>query len=425
MRPRKKEKEKGNGMDSGRSSVISSIIASICIVLYIAALASGVIRIIADIGDRRVVAEQEFNDLADVSSSAAILGFMSAPYQEAIRDALHGSRTLLGVIISGSGGEYAFERYPGSVVAWAGDSPRFKTGFGLPSTPFYRSIRLEGQRNGGIQGAYSYLDYDNFTAALRNTLCVILIALCAAVLTLILETAAKRRDRESRRPLRAAPRNFSATAADDDDGEDAAAPPEEEAPPPPPRAPRRAAPSPEKHPPSGGEGDPKGLFSPRGNIGWESYTRDRLESELHRCASFEQDLVFIMMECKDGALSDPLYKAFAEEAVNFFTLRDLIFEKGGQGIAVISPNIDLEQGFLKTEEFRERILKKLPPPPGGERELCAGLSSRSGRLIEAERLMFETAQALRKALADPLSPVVAFKSDPEKYRDFIRKTRSP
>jgi hypothetical protein len=128
------------------------------------------------------------------------------------------------------------------------------------------------------------------------------------------------------------------------------------------------------------------------------------------------------MEFKDGKLDDPLYKIFAEEAVGFFTLRDLIFEKGDQGIAVISPNIDLDQGFLKSEEFRERMLKKLPDSSKTRSELCVGLSSRSGRLIEAERLLFEASQALLKALADPLSPIVAFKSDPEKYRDFIRRT---
>jgi hypothetical protein len=131
-----------------------------------------------------------------------------------------------------------------------------------------------------------------------------------------------------------------------------------------------------------------------------------------------------MMEFKDGKLDDHFYKIFAEEAVNFFTLRDLIFEKGDQGIAVISPNIDLEQGFAKSEEFRERILKKLPDSSKTGYALCAGLSSRSGRLIEAERLMFETSEALLKALADPLSPIVAFKSDPEKYRDFVRRNHN-
>ncbi|MDR1862847.1 MAG: hypothetical protein LBQ67_02885 [Treponema sp.] len=372
-------------MGSGRSSTVSFVIASISIVLYIAAIAFGAIRIIVDIGERRSVAEQEFNDLADRSSSAAVLGFMSNAYQESIRDSLNESRTLLGVIISVANGEYAFERYPGSVVVWAGDSPRFKTGIGLPGEPFYRPLRIEGQRNGSIQGSYSYITYDLFIGTLRNTLVIIVIVLGASVLTLILGTIAKTPSPASR------PQAQQET-------------------------PVEAAPLPEDA--------PRGLFSPRSNIGWESYTLDRLASELHRCASFEQDLTFILMEFKDGKLDDPHYKIFAEEAAGFFTLRDLVFEKGERGIAVILPNIDLDQGLLRSEEFRERILKKLPDSAKTRPELCIGLSSRSGRLMEAERLLFETSQALLKALSDPLSPVVAFKSDPEKYRNFIRKTHS-
>jgi hypothetical protein len=41
-------------------------------------------------------------------------------------------------------------------------------------------------------------------------------------------------------------------------------------------------------------------------------------------------------------------------------------------------------------------------------------------LIDADRLMFESFQALKKARQDPASPIVAFKSDPEKYREFVR-----
>jgi hypothetical protein len=36
----------------------------------------------------------------------------------------------------------------------------------------------------------------------------------------------------------------------------------------------------------------------------------------------------------------------------------------------------------------------------------------------------EAGKALEKALGDPVSHIVAFKSDPEKYREFIRKQNS-
>jgi hypothetical protein len=165
---------------------------------------------------------------------------------------------------------------------------------------------------------------------------------------------------------------------------------------------------------------PRGLYSPHGNIGWEAYTTDRLESELHRCASNEQDLVFITMEFKNSEELDiNFYNRFAEDAVNFFTLRDLIFERGERGIAVIFPNLDLDMGFANSEEFHNRILRKYSGLFRSKTDLCIGLSSRSGRLIDAERLIFEASEALERALSDPVSHIVAFKSDPEKYRAFI------
>jgi hypothetical protein len=34
--------------------------------------------------------------------------------------------------------------------------------------------------------------------------------------------------------------------------------------------------------------------------------------------------------------------------------------------------------------------------------------------------MFEAVEALSRAREDPVSHIVAFKSDPEKYREFVR-----
>jgi hypothetical protein len=169
------------------------------------------------------------------------------------------------------------------------------------------------------------------------------------------------------------------------------------------------------------ENKPHGLFTARGNIGWESYTMERLTSEIHRCASFEQDLFLLTAEFRgDGKISDALYRKFTDEAVAFFSMRDLIFEYGEKGITVIVPSADLEQGIAKAEEFRSRIIAKMPVSFENRTGLCIGLSSRSGRLIEAKRLMLESSTALKKAMADPVSPVIAFKSDPEKYREFLK-----
>jgi hypothetical protein len=404
---------------SNKPSIVSAIAASVCIIIYIGAVAFAAVKIFVSVDERRNLAEREFDNLADRASSAAFLGFMSPSYQESIREALGDSRTLEGLIISGSGGEYAFEGPRRAGIVWEGDSPRFKTVFGSSRDPFHRPLLIEGQRNVTIRAAYNLIDYGFVSRTLRQTLMAVLIALGLAFLTLLLEFALKDRSRYSR-PAFAADK----TPPEDGDLFDTGDEPEprksaagREAP----RNPAPASPAP-KAVPRKAEGDPKGLFSPRGNIGWESYIKDRLASELHRCASFEQDLVFIEMEFKNtGPVDDGVYRQFADEAVNFFSLRDLIFEKGERGISIIVPNIDLEQGFVKSEEFHSRILNKLPDAFKVETGLCIGLSSRSGRLIDAERLMFEAAQALEKALKDPLSAIIAFKSDPEKYRDFISR----
>jgi GGDEF domain-containing protein len=166
------------------------------------------------------------------------------------------------------------------------------------------------------------------------------------------------------------------------------------------------------------EPGPKGLYSPRSNIGWEEYTNDRLDSELHRCASTEKDLTLIIMEFVD-VMSDDMFMQAAEEAVAFFSSRDLLFEHGTQGILAILPGIELNAGLSKSEKFYQRKMEKFPNSYKSSSSFCIGLSSRSGRLLNAERLMLETEEALHKAKRDRKSSIIAFKSDPEKYRAFI------
>jgi hypothetical protein len=378
-------------------SKASSVVAAFCIFVYIMAIAFGATRIIVDMNERRNLAEEEFSALADrASSSAVFLGFMSGAYQETIRDFLGTSSTLLGIIITGPGNEHAFERHPGSGIVWAGSSPRFRAGAGFPREPFFMPLRIDGQRNVTIQAIYSLIDYNFFQRVLRDTLFAVLAALVIAFVTLFVEFGMKKKVV-----------NYRAAAANIP-----VRPPHEE---------NTMFTEDESAIISLEEGSPQGLYSPRGNIGWESYTYDRLASELHRCSASEQDLTLIIMEFRDTV---PVYRQFADEAVSFFYMRDLIFEQGKNGISIILPNIGLTQGMTKSEEFRSRIIAKLPEFFEGRTDLCIGLTSRAGRLVEAKRLMLEASSALEKALEDNVSHVVAFKSDPDKYREFIKQKRT-
>ena len=409
---------------SGRTSKVSSVIATLCIFIYIGAVAFGAFRIVMDIADRRNLAHREFMQLAErATSNAVFYGFPSQAYNISIQGFMGSSQTLTAAIIFSSSGDLFFERFPGSGIIWAGNAPRFRSGIGFPSQPFFLPLRIENQAHANIQAIHSTINNTFLVSVLRDTLLAVLVALAIAFFTLLIELIGKKRQHYQFAQTGA----VSAHEAEDpfDFGEAARG---------------VTGVEPETGNFSGkefteefktedfntesfdtSEDSPQGLFSPRSNIGWESYTRDRLSSEIHRCAASEQDLVLIVMEFKYGGnLSDDQYRLFADEAVSFFIMRDLIFEKGEDGISVIIPSIDLESGITKCEEFQNRVVAKLPDA-FGKAKLFIGLSSRSGRLIDSNRLIMEASLALDKTQEYPISPIVAFKSDPEKYRNFIKK----
>jgi hypothetical protein len=439
-------------MRKPKSSIPALIIAFLCIAVYAAALVTGAYRFYVNVTGRRVIAEREFYDLADLASAAGVLGFMDAPFQEAVQDGLEKSRTIEGLIISGPSGEYAFERQRGAVIRWEGDSPRFVKRFGVSSTPVV-PLRVNGLRNVNISAGFSSIDYDYSITILKHSLVVILAALAAAFLTFLVESALAK----DHAPADGRRRGNRRAAGDDEEefrsGFDGDAPRPAGR-----RAENRktagshetpASPGysedsdgsaggfgitetdfssgddftlPEDEAPSGEEDGallPQGLYAPS-SIGWEEYTKDRLESELHRCASFEQDLTLMIAAFpgKDNVTGEQ-YKQLAGMTVSFFNLRDLIFEKGNRGVTVILPNTDVDQGFARAEDFHNYLM----PAFAGLPDFRIGLSSRSGRLVDAGRLYFEAEEALNKALGDPVSPVIAFKSDPEKYRAFLRSQR--
>jgi hypothetical protein len=397
--------------------------------LYLGGLSYGALSIYNSITERRTLVDREFDGLADLVSSAGVLGFMNEPFIQTIQDAIDNSETLLGAVITGSRGEFAFERERGTVINWVNDSPRFVPRFGVTNPPKYQPLQITGQRNANIYAVSGYLDYDYCITVLKKTLLIVLSSLTLAFFTLLMDALlAKNRLRDSRTPGEGkAPEEPEGRTPED---ENSGARPESVEP----EQAEDKAPVFEGEAPSDalnfdfGEGAaaemPQGLFSPRGGIGWEAYTGDRLSSELHRCASTEQDLALITAVIKEpGAFSDEQFRRFCEEAVLFFEHRDLIFEYGEQGISIILPNINLEQAFAQSEEFNNRLPGKLSLPANSRLDLRFGISSRAGRLIDAKQIMLEAGEALERASGDPSACIVAFKSDPEKYRQFINKRR--
>jgi hypothetical protein len=85
------------------------------------------------------------------------------------------------------------------------------------------------------------------------------------------------------------------------------------------------------------------------------------------------------------------------------------------GLTVILPDTDINTGIKKVKELRGRI------PTTFTQKLAAGLSSRLGRFVKADRILLEAAEASAKSKTDPENRTVAFKTDLDKYRAFIEK----
>lgn len=183
-----------------------------------------------------------------------------------------------------------------------------------------------------------------------------------------------------------------------------------------------AVPETEEAAPGGGSPHQEaGLFSPLSGLGWESYLADRLEAEISRSASFEQDLSFLLVSFEGTAPERPEYRATAATIAEFFSFKDLAFERGPDGFAVILPNIDADHALRMADEFLKKLSTRLAAgdAPLGYLPVFMGISSRSGRLVDSARIGKEAEAALKKAREEHDSHIVAFKPDPDKYRLYL------
>jgi hypothetical protein len=348
--------------------------------VYLGALVSVIVRINTNMEQYRLVAEQEFFDLADLASSAGVLSFMDETFIEIIQKSLDASKTLEGIIITGPNGEYGFEKERGRALNYVNGSPRFRNRFDFSRQQLYQPLRIQGLRNVNIQAVAGALDYTELTEILKQALFLIASALILAFFTLIAESVQKGNAAGKPKAEAKQAHNMAASAS----------------------ATYAAG----------------GSYSVRGRVVREENTETRLTEELQRCAAAGQDLAFISIEYKPAA-DETFYARFAADAARFFTSRDFVCEKGEKGVSVICPGFNLDTGFLNADEFHNRIMGKYPDFFKVKTDLCMGLSAKTERPINAERLMFEAEEALERALMDPVSHIVAFKSDPEKYKAFM------
>ncbi|MDY7028246.1 MAG: hypothetical protein SVR04_08125 [Spirochaetota bacterium] len=162
------------------------------------------------------------------------------------------------------------------------------------------------------------------------------------------------------------------------------------------------------------------IYTPDSLLCYEEYFAERLDNELRRSASFDQDLVLALLHC-DTSQSRERYIRIAEEVREFFTFHDLLFEYNDHVIAVILPNTDIDEGIARLSDFQRVLFKTAEHATA---DVSIGLSSRNGRLISYDRITEEAMAALRRAQKDRTTKLIGFRPDPGKYRTFIANLQS-
>jgi len=188
--------------------------------------------------------------------------------------------------------------------------------------------------------------------------------------------------------------------------------------------PRRLAAS--RSPEGGMQADPNnpGLYSPETGLGWRDFLPQRLSQELERAASFDQDLAFMLvgLRPRQGPASTDrrvyLFRQLGRYTLESFPIRDLDFEYDAHAVAVILPDRSLDQGLEAARAFQRKLLQASWPGTGGVRA-AVGLSSRSGRLISGTRLLIEAGRSLKKAESTGANQIIAFRADPQKFRQVL------
>ncbi|SIQ78423.1 hypothetical protein SAMN05920897_1156 [Alkalispirochaeta americana] len=145
---------------------------------------------------------------------------------------------------------------------------------------------------------------------------------------------------------------------------------------------------------------------------------ERLASELERAGFSEEDLTVVLFEFTQGTRGDQSYRENARAVLSFFSLPDLCFEYELHGAAVLIPNTTLADALAMVERFQRYYWGERLGWNRSTADFSCGASSRAVRFVQADRLLAECAEALRRSKSTS-GRIIGFQPDPQKYRDYL------
>ena len=164
------------------------------------------------------------------------------------------------------------------------------------------------------------------------------------------------------------------------------------------------------------ESNPSGLFNPVTGLGWESYLDTRLENEINRAISSEIDISVFIINIPNLERESEESKKVSEYLSLQFQFKDLLFEYKNDCIVAIKISMNLDDALNFADKIHAEIMQII-----NQKECYIGISTRSIRIVSGERLLNEAWAALEHAKQEEDSPIIAFRVDADKYRQFLEQ----
>lgn len=139
---------------------------------------------------------------------------------------------------------------------------------------------------------------------------------------------------------------------------------------------------------------------------------EKLNSAISKTASEENDLTLYLFEVNNPA----------DESKIRHTLTEYFSENNVEKIDTnIFAAFKENQVIDAAEDYASQVQSKVSTY-SSDNNCFVGISSKSIRMLGAERLMMEAEEALCHSKDDPSSPIIGFHVDIEKYREFIKNS---
>lgn len=156
------------------------------------------------------------------------------------------------------------------------------------------------------------------------------------------------------------------------------------------------------------------LFSEKTHFIMEEYLENRLNSELNRAISSEFDLALFIIQIKNLNKEADYIEKLSDYISVQFQFKDLIFEFKDDCIACIKTNCIIDDAIALADKIHKEIVDIT-------KEKCyIGVSTRSIRMISAERIITEAYEALKHAHEDEENPIIGFRVNAEKYMEMMK-----